>query len=97
MFNKNLNYIQCQVNGKMKNAELNTTAHWMEIQANGIAPPHILMPKESFEAYAKYYLKMYIKESQGWDNGINHIVETLATTYDVTVYAATKRIDRFRF
>lgn len=91
MFNKNLNYIQCQVNGKMKNAELNTTAHWMEIQANGIAP-HILMPKESFEAYAKILFKMYIKESQVGTLGINNIIETLALTYDVTVYAARKRL-----
>src|SRR5690606_3502562 len=62
MFNNNLNYIQCQVDGKMKNAKSNTTAHWMEIQATGIAP-HILMPKESFESYAKILFKMYIKES----------------------------------
>ncbi len=73
MFNKNLNYIQCQVNGKMKNAESNTTAHWMEIQANGIAP-HILMPKESFEAYAKVLFNMYIKESQVGTIGINNLL-----------------------
>lgn len=91
MFNKNLRYIQCQVNGEMKNAESNTTAQWMEIQANGIAP-YILMPKESFEAYAKLLFNLYNKESQIGTNGINNIVQSLAVTYDVTVYAARKRL-----
>jgi len=52
MFNEKLHYIQCQVNGVMKNGESNTTADWMEIQANGLAP-YILMPRETFEMYAK--------------------------------------------
>lgn len=91
MFNTDLRNIQCQVNGEMKNAESNTAAQWMEIQANGIAP-YILMPKESFEAYAKQLFNLYVKESQIGTNGINNIVQNLATTYNVTVYAARKRL-----
>ena len=91
MFNKNLRYIQCQVNGEMKNAESNTTAQWMEIQANGIAP-YILMPKESFESYARKLFDHYMPSSAIGSNEINLIIDELAKTYRVTIYAARKRL-----
>jgi len=91
MFNENLRYIQCQVNGEMKNAESNKTAQWMEIQANGIAP-YILMPRESFEAHARRLLEHYNQFSAIGSNGINLIIDDLAKTYQVTIYAARKRL-----
>lgn len=91
MFNKNLRYIQCHVNGQMKNAESNTTAQWMEIQANGIAP-YILMPKESFESFARKLFEHYMPSSAIGSNEINLIIDELAKTYQVTIYAARKRL-----
>ena len=91
MFNKNLRFIQCQVNGEMKNAESNTTAEWMEIQANGIAP-YILIPKESFEPYARRLFEHYNQFSAIGSNDINKIIDELAKTYQVTIYAARKRL-----
>ncbi len=91
MFNEKLHYIQCQVSGEMKNSESNTTAEWMEIQANGLAP-YILMPKESFEAYAKSLFEHYNQFSRIGSNSINQIIDELAKTYEVTIYAARKRL-----
>jgi len=91
MFNENLHFIQCQVNGVMKNGESNTTADWMEIQANGLAP-YILMPKESFEAYANSLFEHYNQFSRIGSNSINRIIDELAKTYEVTIYAARKRL-----
>ncbi|MDY0316261.1 MAG: ImmA/IrrE family metallo-endopeptidase, partial [Acholeplasmatales bacterium] len=82
MFNENLHFIQCQVNGVMKNGESNTTADWMEIQANGLAP-YILMPKESFEAYANSLFEHYNQFSRIGSNSINRIIDELAKTYEV--------------
>lgn len=91
MFNEKLHFIQCQVNGVMKNGESNTTADWMEIQANGLAP-YILMPKESFEDYAKNLFEHYNQFSRIGSNSINLIIDELAKTYEVTIYATRKRL-----
>lgn len=86
-----LHYIECQVNGVMKNGDTNSTAEWMEIQANGLAP-YILMPKESFEAYAKKLFEFYSKSSGLVTYTIREIIDKLAGTYEVTTYAARKRL-----
>ncbi|MGI6771274.1 MAG: ImmA/IrrE family metallo-endopeptidase [Acholeplasmataceae bacterium] len=91
LFSEELKYIECQVDGTMRNAESNETANWMEIQANGLAP-YILMPEESFLPYAKILFQMYYKEVQIGTGYINNIIDTLAFTYDVTIYAARKRL-----
>lgn len=91
MLKGDLHYIECQVKGVMKNAESNTTAEWMEIQANGLAP-YILMPKESFVAYAKDLFKFYNQSGSLVTYTINEIIVNLANTYEVTIYAARKRL-----
>ena len=91
MFNEDLHYIQCQVNGVMKHGESNTTTEWMEIQANGIAP-YILMPKESFLAYAKHLFEYYNVHGGLETYTINDIIRKLADTFEVTIYAARKRL-----
>lgn len=47
MINNDIHYIQCRVTGEMRSNEGISTADWMEIQANALAP-YLLMPKESF-------------------------------------------------
>lgn len=91
MMNENLNYIQCQVNGVMKNGEDNSTANWMEIQANGLAP-YILMPKSSFEPFAHQLFKEHYQEGTDGIKWIEDVIKELATTYEVTIYAVRKRL-----
>ncbi len=91
MQTEDLRYIQCQVNGVMKHGEANTTAEWMEIQANGLAP-YILMPKESFLNYAKELFEYYNHRGGLVTYTINEIIDKLALTYEVTTYAARKRL-----
>jgi len=91
MQTEDLRYIQCQVNGVMRNGETNTTAEWMEIQANGLAP-YILMPKESFLNSAKELFEYYNHRGGLVTYTINEIIDKLAITFEVTTYAARKRL-----
>ncbi len=91
MFSKDLKYIECQVDGKMKNSDSNKTAEWMEIQANALAP-YILMPKSSFEPYARELFDRFGSFEKLSINVVNDIIDELANTYQVTIYAARKRL-----
>lgn len=91
MINSDLQYIQCRVNGAMRSNGNLTTLDWMEIQANALAPC-ILMPKESFVAYAKVLFDDYSPRGGVGTYTINEIVDELASTYQVTIYAARKRL-----
>lgn len=91
MLNDDLHYIQCQTNGSMKNGEANMTAEWMEIQANGLAS-YILMPKDSFTAYARELFKFYNQSGSLITYSVKEIIDILAKTYEVTTYAARKRL-----
>lgn len=91
MFSKDLQYIECQIDGTMKNSKSNTSAEWMEIQANGLAP-YLLMPRESFEKHAINLLKRHYHSNEIGSNDINLVIDELASTYGVTIYAARKRL-----
>lgn len=91
MFSKDLHYIECQIDGTMKNSKSNTSAEWMEIQANALAPC-LLMPKESFVLYAKKLFDDYSHIGGVGTYTINEIVDKLARAYQVTIYAARKRL-----
>jgi len=91
IFSKDLYYIECQIDGTMKNTKSNTSAEWMEIQANGLAP-YILMPRESFEKHARSLFDHYHQFSKIGSNSVNLVIDELASIYGVTIYAARKRL-----
>jgi len=91
MINNDIHYIQCRVNGAMRSNEFITTTDWMEIQANALAPC-LLMPKESFVLYANKLFDDYSTRGTVGTYTINEIVDELARTYQVTLYAARKRL-----
>jgi len=91
MFSKGLKYIQCQIDGKMTNSDYNETTEWMEIQANALAP-YILMPKSSFEPYARELFDRYGSFGKLSINVVNDVIDELANRYQVTIYAARKRL-----
>ena len=91
MFNNDLKYIECLIDGTMNNTKDNDTADWMEIQANALAPC-ILMPRKAFENYANELLEKYRLFSDFGVNTINNIVDELADKFNVTKYAAKKRL-----
>jgi transcriptional regulator with XRE-family HTH domain/Zn-dependent peptidase ImmA (M78 family) len=91
MINEDLEYIQCDVNGVMKSGEDISPSDWMEIQANGIAP-YIVMPKTPFLNYAKELFEYYNIHGGLVTYTINQIVDKLAQKFEVTRYAARKRL-----
>lgn len=91
LFDKDLKFIGCKVNGGTQGLST-SPVYWMERQANGIAPC-ILMPFKAFQEYALKLIKDYHQIYGG--NVIDllpHVIEELAKTYDVTIYAAKKRL-----
>lgn len=91
LFDKDLRYIGCNVNGGTQGLST-SPVYWMEKQANGIAPC-ILMPYKPFQEYALKLIKDYHQIFGG--NVIDllpHVIEEIAKTYDVTIYAAKKRL-----
>jgi len=91
LFNEDLHYIECNVDGTMNNAEFNTAAEWMEIQANALAP-YILMPKEPFILRTKELFQTYSMFVDSKLDYIQDIIRDLADTFGVTIYAAKKRL-----
>ncbi len=85
LYNRNLKYVSCNIN--IKN-EANKDLHWMEIQANGIAPC-ILMPKEPFIKYVK---SKYSESSDLFLNIIEDLIESISHKFGVSRYAARKRL-----
>lgn len=91
LFDDELTHIGCKVNGGTQGKET-SPIYWMESQANGIAP-YILMPTEPFRNFALQLIKDYHQMYGG--NVIDllpHVIEEIARTYDVTIYAAKKRL-----
>ena len=91
MFNDDLHYIECNIDGTMNNAEFNSSAEWMEIQANGLAP-YILMPKESFLTRTKELIETYNMFVDNRLDYIHEIIQELSDTFGVSIYAAKKRL-----
>ncbi len=91
LFNEDLHYIECNVDGTMNNAEFNTAAEWMEIQANALAP-YILMPKDPFILRTKELFQTYSMCVDSKLDYIQDIIRDLADTFGVTIYAAKKRL-----
>lgn len=91
MFNNDLHYIECLIDGTMNNTYNNDTADWMEIQANALSPC-ILMPKIAFEKHANKLFEDYRLFSDFGVNTINSIIDELADTFNVTKYAVKKRL-----
>jgi len=90
MQNEDLQYIQCQVNGTMRNASIKSTADWMEIHANGLAP-YILMPKESFYNHARTLISKYT-QSKILPHAMINVIDDLSKLYEVSKYAVRKRL-----
>lgn len=92
MIDDDLKYIQCQVNGRLDTSDSQSSTYWMELQANAIAP-YILMPENQFKAKVEELYKSYgtFKERDILDF-IESIIIDLAEFYEVTVYAARKRM-----
>lgn len=92
MIDGDLKYIQCQVKGRLDGSASQAGTYWMELQANAIAP-YILMPENQFKAKVEELYKSYgtFKERDILDF-IGSIIIDLAEFYEVTVYAARKRM-----
>lgn len=91
MMNRDLQSIQCHVDGVIKGAENNTTAQWMEIQANGLAPC-IILPRSSFEPCAKHLFNEYSSLRSENSKVIEKIISELAKIYNVSIYVIRKRL-----
>lgn len=92
MMDKDLKFIQCEVNGGLKGGDSESSTYWMELQANAIAP-HILMPYKTFKAKIEELYKGY-KHFVDFDilTYIEGIIKELAEYFGVTIYAARKRM-----
>lgn len=91
MLNKELSHIQCQTNGGLVGVESESNINWMEIQANGIAP-YILMPRKTFLEQYEIYEKMGALINRSKDEYIEDVIRRLAEFFNVSVYAARKRL-----
>lgn len=91
MVNKELSHIQCQREGGLVGKNEGTNNHWMEVQANGIAP-YILMPRQmvikKYNELENMYLSWGLKPLEYAEN----LVKAIADFFDVTNYAARKRL-----
>lgn len=92
LFDKELNFIKCQVKGRFEQSDSQSSTYWMELQANAIAP-YILMPEVTFKAMTEKLFKSY-SHFNDWDplDVIETIIRELADFFGVTIYAARKRL-----
>lgn len=91
IFNKNLSHIQCQRDGGLFGENVGSRNNWMEIQANGIAP-YILMPSKMVLKKVKFLEDVYVSAGQKPLEYAEKLVQDIANFFDVTVYAARKRL-----
>ncbi len=92
MINNDIHFIQCQVEGVFSGEKNKSITEWMEIQANGLAPC-VLMPAEMVRQYLKSIIPFY-KSAHGGTvlSWINDVVQAVADEFEVTIYAARKRL-----
>ena len=92
LFDKSLKLIECEVKGGIKGTIGNKSTMWMENQANAIAP-HILMPTKSFIKKIKELTYKYeCFSDDDLLNKIEIIIQELASFYEISIYAAKKRM-----
>lgn len=91
MVNKELSHIQCQREGGIVGKNEGTNNHWMEVQANGIAP-YILMPRQMVVKKYNELENMYMSWGQTPLEYAESLVKAIADFFDVTNYAARKRL-----
>lgn len=71
LFNETASHISCEVLGDASSGISNKSTHYMETQANQLAP-RIQMPKESFSIKAKEYIAHYMRQT-----GAKHPVDVM--------------------